>query len=168
MELLDVYTQEHKLTGRTTLRNDPKLGKEDRLLVVHICIFNAEGKMLIQQRQSWKKHHANCWDISAGGFARSGEDAVSAALRETHEELGLTISKDDLDFAFTVNFFYVLDDFFTVQNKEIHIAQLTLQQEEVADVRWASLEDILKMLKDGTFVDYDAALFRKIFSNLQP
>ena len=39
----------------------------DYHLVVHICIFNTDGKMLIQQRQPFKDGWSNLWDITVGG-----------------------------------------------------------------------------------------------------
>ena len=37
------------------------------------------------------------WDISVAGHISAGEDIVEAALREVREEIGLTISKEDLE-----------------------------------------------------------------------
>ena len=42
-------------------------------LVVHICLFNARGEMLIQQRQSFKSGWSNFWDVTVGGSAVAGE-----------------------------------------------------------------------------------------------
>lgn len=54
MELFDLYDDERRLTGETIERGDP-LPESRYHLVIHICIFNSEGKMLIQQRQPFKK-----------------------------------------------------------------------------------------------------------------
>ena len=43
-------------------------------------------------------------------------------------------------------------------------AALTLQEEEVADARWFSLEEVAAMIGDGRFVDYPLEGIRKVFS----
>ena len=50
MELWDVYDEERRLTGRTMVRGEayPEDGYH---LVVHMCVFNSRGEMLLQRRQ---------------------------------------------------------------------------------------------------------------------
>ena len=81
MELWDVYDADRNPTGRTAVRGE-KLGPDDYHLVVHVCIFGSDGRMLIQQRQSCKKSYPDYWDISCGGCAISGESSQQAAQRE--------------------------------------------------------------------------------------
>ena len=53
MELWDVYDVDRQLTGKTMVRGEP-FEKGAYHIVVHICVFNSEGQMLIQQRQPFK------------------------------------------------------------------------------------------------------------------
>ena len=53
MELWDIYDKDRNKTGRTMKRGEP-MKDGDYHLVVHICIFSSDGKMLIQQRQPFK------------------------------------------------------------------------------------------------------------------
>lgn len=53
MELWDVYTVDREKTGRTWQRGN-RLENGDYHLVIHVCIFNKDGQMLIQQRQPFK------------------------------------------------------------------------------------------------------------------
>ena len=53
MELWDVLDRDRRLTGRTMRRGD-EMAAGDYHLVVHVCLFNAAGEMLIQQRQPFK------------------------------------------------------------------------------------------------------------------
>ena len=53
MELFDLYTAEREKTGKTMVRGDRTPDGYYRL-VVHVCIFDREGRMLIQQRQPFK------------------------------------------------------------------------------------------------------------------
>ncbi|MCG4775257.1 NUDIX domain-containing protein, partial [Lawsonibacter sp. DFI.5.51] len=68
-------------TGETMVRGS-KFKENTYLLVVHVCIFNLEGKMLIQQRQPFKDVWPNMWDITVGGSAVSGDTSQLAAERE--------------------------------------------------------------------------------------
>ena len=73
MEWLDIYNEAGQPTGRRIRRDDP-VNEGERLLVVHVCLMNSRGEMLIQKRQIWKDRFPGCWDISAGGFALAGEN----------------------------------------------------------------------------------------------
>ena len=95
MEYIDLYDMHRIPTGKTILRGSPVPEGMYRV-VVHICIFNSKGEMLIQQRQSTKKHFPDMWDISVGGQVSSGETSELAAQREIYEELGLDIDMSDM------------------------------------------------------------------------
>lgn len=90
MEIFDLYDENRIKTGQTIPRGSV-ISDGFYHMVVHICIFSSEGKMLIQQRQPFKKGLSNLWDVSAGGSAVSGDTSRSAAVRELSEELGIDI-----------------------------------------------------------------------------
>lgn len=69
MELFDLYDDERNFTGETIERGKP-LPENRYHLVIHICIFGSDGKMLIQQRQPFKK------DFPTNGIYQS-EEALS-------------------------------------------------------------------------------------------
>ena len=104
-----------------------------------------------------------CWDLTAGGFVLSGEDPKISALRELEEEMGLALKPEDLRFVFTEPFSYVLDDYFLAR-AEADPAALTLQEDEVADARWFSLDEVTAMIADGRFVDYPIEGIRRVFA----
>mgnify|MGYP004566621647 CR=1 FL=1 len=86
MELFDLYDDERKFTGETIERGKP-LPENRYHLVIHICIFNSDGKMLIQQRQSFKKSFPGKWDVSVGGSAVAGENSRQAAKWADRDEI---------------------------------------------------------------------------------
>jgi len=152
MELWDVYDKNRNLTGRQMIRGSEFL-EGDFHLVVHVCIFNSKNEMLIQQRQPWKKGGANMWDLTVGGSALSGDTSEQAAERETLEEIGYKINLSEEIPFFTINFEVGFDDYYLIE-REIDIKDLTLQYEEVKDVKWASKEEIIDLVKEGKFIDY--------------
>lgn len=162
MELLDVYDAAGKPTGRTIFRGTAP-GEGEFLLVVHVCVFNSRGEMLLQQRQITKDRYPGCWDVSAGGFAKSGESSEAAVVRELREELGLAAEENELEFAVREPFSYVLDDFYILRC-EPELSSLKLQSEELMGAKWAGEEETLAMRENGSLVDYDVTLLRRLFA----
>ena len=107
MELFDLYTADRVKTDRTMVRGEQTPEGFYRM-VVHVCIFDSEGRMLIQQRQPFKHGWSNLWDISVGGSAVSGDSSRSAAERETFEELGLVIDLKNERPTLTIHFEYAI------------------------------------------------------------
>ena len=161
MELFDLYTADREKTGRTMVRGELTPEGFYRL-VVHVCVFNPEGQMLIQQRQPFKKGWSNLWDISVGGCAVAGDDSRTAAERETREELGLCIDLTDVRPTLTIHWEHGFDDYYVV-TKQLDPASLRLQYEEVQAVRWASGNEILEMIDDGRFIPYEKSLIELLF-----
>jgi 16S rRNA (adenine1518-N6/adenine1519-N6)-dimethyltransferase len=55
----------------------------------HMLLFNAAEELFLQKRSIWKDRNPGRWDSSAAGHVDSGEDYLTAARRELHEELGI-------------------------------------------------------------------------------
>lgn len=161
MELWDLYDRDRQLLGRTMARGE-KQPEGTCHLVVHICLFNSRGEMLIQQRQSFKSGWSNFWDLTVGGSAVAGESSRTAAEREVREELGLSLSLEGVRPALTVHFDQGFDDVYVLE-REVDPAGLTLQSEEVQAVRWASLPEIMEMVRAGAFIPYHESLLELLF-----
>lgn len=140
-----MYDINRNKTDRTWVRGK-ELKSGDFHLVVHVCIFNSNGEMLIQQRQSFKEGWPNLWDLTAGGSALAGDTSQTAAERELYEEIGLKVDFQQVRPHLTINFENGFDDFYLIQ-EEVQLHMLTLQYEEVQNVKWASKADILTMIK---------------------
>jgi len=161
VELFDLYTADRVKTGRTMVRGEPTPEGCYRL-VVHVCIFNPEGQMLIQQRQPFKRGWSNLWDVTVGGSAVSGDSSRTAAERETFEELGLSVDMAGVRPTMTVHWEHGFDDYY-VLTQEVDLGSLHLQPEEVQAVRWAALDEILQMIDDGRFIPYEKSLIELLF-----
>ena len=65
MELWDVYDIDRQKTGKLAQRvNGKSMPEGEYHLVVHICLFNAKGQLLIQQRQLDKIGYPGLWDVT--------------------------------------------------------------------------------------------------------
>lgn len=163
LELWDVYDVNRHKTDRTMVRGSA-FREGDYHLVVHICIFNSQGEMLIQQRQSFKEGWPNLWDITAGGSAVIGDSSQSAIERELMEELGISINLQGVRPKLTINFDSGFDDVYLVE-KEVRLEDLKLQYEEVQNVKWASKEEIIQMIENGKFIPYYPSLISLLFDS---
>lgn len=172
MELWDVYNADRVLTGKTMVRGEP-IQKGHCHLVVHACIFNKKGQMLIQQRQLSKRGWPGRWDITAGGSAIHGETSRMAIEREVFEELGLKLDfqgmRPQITFHFDADFDDAdpmndagFDDVYLLE-KEVDLTRLRLQAEEVRQVQWASLDEICRRIDQQTFIPYDKSILRMFF-----
>lgn len=162
MEYWDLYTADRQKTGQTMVRGELQPAGLYRL-VVHVCIFNAVGELLIQQRQPFHAGWSNLWDVTVGGSAIAGESSQRAAERELGEELGLILSLGALRPALTVSFPGGFDDIYLLQ-KEVDLSALRLQPEEVQNVRWANRETVFAMVDAGAFIPYRKCFLELLFA----
>lgn len=162
MELWDVYDINRRKTGQI-IRRGEKLPEGGFHLVVHICVIGNDGRMLIQQRQPFKKGFSNLWDVTAGGSAVAGETSAMAAERELFEEIGLKISLEGVRPHYSVSYDEGFDDWYVV-HADPDITSLKLQYEEVQAVRWASREEILRMIDGGEFIPFFGDYISTIFA----
>ena len=79
-EIIDLYTVDREPTGKTAVRGEVH-EKDTYRMVVHVCIFNSKGEMLIQKRADNIERWPSFWDISVGGGASAGDTSRRAAER---------------------------------------------------------------------------------------
>lgn len=161
MEYWDIYDKERNRTGRTIARG-AQFNDGEYHQVVHICIINSKEEMLIQQRQPFKEGWSNLWDVSVGGSSLAGETSPQAAERELFEEIGLKADLSEMRPYFTINFTQGFDDFYVIE-QDVDINQLVLQYEEVQGVKWASCDEIKKMIEAEVFIPYHHGLIDLLF-----
>lgn len=161
MELVDLYDENRIPLHRTAERQSPHAPGEYRM-VVHVCVFDTGGRLLIQQRTPEKFSWPNRWDVSVGGGVDAGETSRQAAEREFREELGYPLDLAGVRASVSVNFDGGFDDFYII-HKNLDLAALTLQKEEVQAVRWAGLEEILAMIDRDEFISYPKSFIQFLF-----
>ena len=142
MEYLDLYNDKKEKIGKTILRGS-EIPEGNYIMIVVIFIENSKGEFLFQYTS---KEKGNVW-ATIGGHVKSGDDAISTAVIEVKEELGIDINKDKLKNIYTgmkngriFEVFYLKED--------VDINSLTLQKEEVESVKWLSKEELNELIND--------------------
>lgn len=88
-ELLPIVDENGNTIGKTT-RSEAHGPKRPLHPVVHLHLFNSQGKLYLQRRPLWKDVQPGKWDTATGGHVGYGESIGNALKREVAEELGIT------------------------------------------------------------------------------
>lgn len=117
--------------------------------VIHLHVFNNEGKLFMQKRSATKDIQPDKWDSSVGGHIDLNETPQQAALREAQEEIGLYnlvihylnkyIIETDRERELTYCFYTITD-----QNPQIDM-------KEVSDGRFWEISEVQEKLGQGVF-----------------
>ncbi len=151
-EYQDIYDIHRNLTGKTVRRGMPRKQNE-YILVVHLLLFDKQGRFLVQKRVPNKASWPDMWDISLGGIAQSGDDSRSAVTREAEEELGLHLDFTDTEPIFSFRNYNIWDDYWIAQIDSENL-ELKLQPEEVSEARWVTRPEWEELLHTHQVIPY--------------
>ena len=154
MELLDIYNRDGKKKGITVFRGE-YIRPDDYILVAHVYIYNANKEFLIQRRSRKKRVNSGKWDIT-GGAVQAGETSKAAAVRETQEEIGLTLNPEKIRFVGrNISIKHLVDIYFI--ETEVDVKNCRLQEEEVSEVKMVPAKELLEKVQISSFQDRDYA-----------
>ncbi len=86
-EVLDIVDAHDEIVGKADRADAHKKDLLHR--VVHVMVFDPDGKLFIQQRALSKDKYPGFFEGSLSGHVKSGETFKDAAERELHEELNI-------------------------------------------------------------------------------
>jgi len=89
MEYFDIIDPQGNRIGTAT-REECHSGSFLLHAVVHVLVFDADGRLILQKRSTSKYIQPGKWDTSVGGHLNAGETVDEALVREAGEELGIT------------------------------------------------------------------------------
>jgi isopentenyl-diphosphate delta-isomerase type 1 len=142
------------MTDRITIvdENDNVIGSEDRSVartrglrhrIVRVFLVNSEGKVLLHRRSEKLKDNPGKWDQSVGGHVDEGEDYITAARRETREELGV-----EADVLEEIGKFYIERDApggIVRRFQTVFIARgdgpVKFDEGEIVEIRWFTIAE---------------------------
>jgi len=160
MEILDVVDENGNPTGQTVER---KKAHEEGIMhrTSHVWLLRKkQGKVqiLLQKRSEIKESFPGCYDISSAGHIPAGMDFVESAIRELQEELGISVSNEDL--VFCGDRTVIWDDsfygrpFHDRQYSRVFILwwdmdeeEFIVQKEEVDSVHWMDLDECIEAVE---------------------
>jgi len=154
-ELIDILDKNGEFNGKTELKSKAhQLGLYHA--TVHIWLYTVNGQILLQKRVDYKDTFPGLWDISVAGHIETGELKKNAAIREIREELGLSVSKDQLEFIkIHVAHKQPKTNLFDNEFNNIYLSildypinNLRLQKDEVADIKLMFIKDFEKEIND--------------------
>lgn len=147
MELVDKFDKRRAPLNKVAERSNIIEGEYRQSM--HLWIINDKGEFLIQKRSDNKKTNPGLWSITGGGV-EAGEHSYETVIREAKEELGIDISPDKVNFMLSIKRRYTFADVYVVM-QNINIDDVVMQEEEVSDVKWATVDEIKKMIDEGQF-----------------
>lgn len=146
-ELRDLYDENKKITGEKIYKGE-NIPPNRYILVVTLFIKNSNNQLLLQKRS--KQKGGKYGFIS--GHPKSGETSLQAVIIEAKEEMNIDIKNEKVQVFHTEKSKNAFYDFYYLE-KDIDIHKLTLQNEEVQEAKWMTIEEIEQLINVGGFFE---------------
>lgn len=155
-ELRDLYDINSNKTDKTYYKGEC-IPEGFYPMVVMIVIRNSKGEFLMQKRVESK---GGDWGVT-GGHPKSGETPLQGIITEIKEELGLDFSNENIieydsgcDGKDCFKMYFV--------TKDVNIEDITIQKEELTEVRWFSMEELRNMVDTKELNQNQISCFEKV------
>lgn len=155
-ELRDLYDINSIKTDKTYHKGE-SIPEGFYPMVVMVVIRNSKGEFLMQKRVESK---GGDWGVT-GGHPKSGETPIEGIITEVKEELGLDFSDENfIEYDFGCDgkdcykMYYV--------TKDIDISDIKIQEDELSEVRWFSMDELSKMVESKELNEDQIACFIKV------
>jgi isopentenyldiphosphate isomerase len=137
----------------------------------HVWFFTSKGEILLQQRAASKAICPLLWDVSVAGHIDAGETPEQAAVREAKEEIGITISEDQLINIGVFECFQsypngIIDNEFHntfIAEIKIDLEDLILQKDEVEALKFVTIPEFQILLSNSETNNHFVSSNRKYY-----
>ena len=160
-ELRDLYDELGNKTDKTYHKGDA-IPAGYYPMVVMVVIRNSKGEFLMQKRVPRK---GGDWGVT-GGHPKSGESPIEGIITEVKEELGLDFSSEKFieydsgcDGKDCFKMYFV--------NKDIDLKDITIQEDELTEVRWFSMDELKEMVDKKVLNEDQISCFTKVCNYLK-
>ncbi len=154
-ELRDLYDKDSNKTDKTYRKGD-KIPEGFYPMVVMVVIRNSKGEFLMQKRVPAK---GGDWGVT-GGHPKAGETPMEGIITEVKEELGLDFSNENFimyDSGCDGKDCYKM----YIVNKDVNLDDITIQEDELSEIKWFSMEELKHMVEIGELNEDQIACFVK-------
>ena len=144
MEYRDLYDSNRKFTGKK-IKKDCEIPNGYYYVTVLVFIENNNHEFLLQVNKKY-----NMWSTT-GGHPKSGKSSLEGIATEIKEELGYAVNPKGLKLIKT---YKTDDDFVDVfyLKEDIPLDLLTLQEEEVGNIKYFNRSEIDKLISNNMFL----------------
>lgn len=178
-ELWQLYDEQGRpVIGKGSTKDDV-FGKALLHGASHVWIWRHKGnkiQILLQKRAADKRTWPNYYDISAAEHIDLGEDPITAAVRETKEEIGHDVPDTDLRFIGVDRRVITTPDGKSTENEICWLyalrlddtSSLSLDDGEVASVEWKDISVMKQeVINNGNYVPHGATYYKTIFEAVE-
>ncbi|MBC3757499.1 isopentenyl-diphosphate Delta-isomerase [Hyunsoonleella sp. SJ7] len=151
----------------------PKMEAHEKAILhraFSVFIFNDNNELMLQQRALDKYHSPGLWTNTCCSHQRDGESNIEAGKRRLQEEMGfVTDLEESISFIYKAPF-----DNGLTEHEYDHVllgkfnAEPTINEEEVADWKWMSLEDVKVdiALSPENYTAWFKVIFEKFYEHI--
>ena len=162
MEKWDLYDEKGRLSGSSMVRGEP-IPKGFYHLVSDILVRHTDGEYLLMQRDFRKPNYGGYFEMSAGGSALMGEDALTCAKRELREETGI-ICEDLLEIGRSMSHHTIYVSFLCTTDWDK--SAITLLEGETISYRWVTEEDFLAFIASDDVIPTQKKRYEDYFRKM--
>jgi isopentenyldiphosphate isomerase len=127
---------------------------------VHVLLVHpVDGGILLQKRSQEKDTYPGYWDTSVGGHVTYGQSYEEAVVRETAEELGVTLDIGEFRMLYKTRFRDKNESENTATYLCLHAGPFAFNPEEITDIRFWSRAEVEAAVGTETFTPHFEAEF---------
>lgn len=145
-EVLDIVNDEDNVIGREKRSAIHRLGCQHR--GVHVFLFTADGKMLVQKRSADRASSPSLLDCSVSEHVLAGEEYLKAALRGMREELGLEGIQLERLTKFRMKYGWNDNEISELFQGMVDPGQVRFDPGEIEAISYLSMDELKKMVQN--------------------
>ena len=167
MEMLDIFD----INGNYLGERSRDFCHKDNPGVYHKAVLvwfkNSDGEILVTKRGMNKKQYPGKWEMAAAGHVDAGEEPIQTCLREVKEELGIELKEEEVDYLteWLIQEEWELAQIYLVK-KDIPLENITIQKEEIDEVKWMKYNDFVNLLFSSLFCEYENNQYKKYIAKI--
>jgi len=146
-EKLDIVNDEDIVTGQEMRSTVHQLGLQHR--GVHVFLFTAGGKMLVQKRSADRAASPSALDCSVSEHVKAGESYLDAAMRGMKEEMGVDGIEIKPLVKFRMNYGVNDNEISVLYEGVVDPGKVRFDPVEIAEINYYSLNELQTMIEDN-------------------